>query len=545
MDKLDGKIFIRTVACGAANLKRHVKEVNDLNVFPIPDGDTGDNMLMTVMGGASVGIAELDKLSLASERVAGGMLLSARGNSGVILSQFFEGIKKGLAGLDEADADSLGLALLEGVRQAYSSVMTPTEGTVLTVMREASEYAARVNAENIEELFEAFLDEGRRSLERTTELLPVLKKAGVVDSGAAGLLYIVEGMLSGLTGEEIAETDGTVIDSCEPDLDAFGEDSVLEFGYCTELLLRLQRFKTDIRSFDVGIITDYLATVGESVVAVKNGSIVKLHVHTMTPQRVLDFCQRYGEFLKVKIENMSLQHNSTVTGDGPSGGQSAERKKYGVAVVASGEGLKEAFRERGADAIVDGGQSMNPSTEAFIAAFDKISADTVFVFPNNGNVILTAKQAASLYTKSDVRVIESRTVGAGYAALSMYDESVGDTDAIVDELNLAMEGVITAEISHCVRDAELDGRVMHKGDYIGFVGKSILGVSADRYDAVIKTVDKLGLSERDICILIRGKDADESEADRIAEYISLTYPDKELYIINGGQDVYDYIFVAE
>ena len=546
MNRIDGKTFIRMVASGAATLKAHVKEVDDLNVFPIPDGDTGDNMLMTVMGGVHIRGDGLDSLSFAAERVAGGMLLSARGNSGVILSQFFEGIKNGFSGINAADIKQLGKAFLDGVGKAYSSVMTPTEGTMLTVMREASEYAAEQNVTEIEDFLSAFIEEAKRSLERTPDLLPVLKKAGVVDSGATGLIYIAEGMLRGLMGEEISELPTQTYNTDEPDLDAFGEDSVLEFGYCTELLLRLQSFKIDIKSFDVSIISDYLATVGDSIVAVKNGSIVKLHVHTMTPHKVLLFCQEYGEFLKVKIENMSLQHNSTVT-DMPSSASTVERerKRYGIVAVASGEGLKQAFLDRGVDVIVDGGQSMNPSAEELIAAFDTVSAETVFVFPNNSNIILTAKQAASLYTKSDVRVIESRTIGAGYAAVSMYDESIGDTDAIVEELNFAMEDVVTAEVSHCVRDAEMDGVRMHKGDYIGFVGKHLLGVSADRYEAVIETVDKAGLKEHDICILIRGKDADETEADRIAEHISREYPGKELYTINGGQDVYDYIFIIE
>ena len=545
MREIDGKIFIRMVASGAQSLKAHVREVNELNVFPIPDGDTGDNMLMTIMGGARIKGEGLECLSLAAERVSGGMLLSARGNSGVILSQFFEGIKNGLSGLDTANAEELGYAFREGVRQAYSSVMTPTEGTILTVIREASDYAAERKPEQAEELLSGFIEEARRSLERTPELLPVLKKAGVVDSGAAGLIYIAEGMLRGLSGEEPEELEPSEHGTGELDLDAFGEDSVLEFGYCTELLLRLQSFKTDIPSFDVRIISDYLGTVGDSIVAVKNGSIVKIHVHTVTPHKVLAFCQQYGEFLKVKIENMSLQHNNTVA-DVSDGEQTPrERKKYGIVAVASGEGLKQAFLDRGVDVIVDGGQSMNPSAEELMRAFDAAMADTVLVFPNNSNIVLTAKQAAALYTKSDVRVIESRTIGAGYAALSMYDESIGDTDAIVEELNFAMEDVVTAEISHCVRDAEMDGVKMKKGDYIGFVGKHLLGVSADRYGAVIETVDKAGLKEHDICILIRGKDADEAEAERIAEYISREYRGKELYIINGGQDVYDYILIIE
>ena len=544
MKTLDGILFARMVGSGAANLKAHAKEINDLNVFPIPDGDTGDNMLLTMMGGVCHDDATSDALNEMANRVSSGMLLSARGNSGVILSQFFEGLKNGFSGLRSADTKDIGEAFRQGVIQAYSSVMTPTEGTILTVVREATEYACNQNADTPEAFLNAFIDEAKRSLARTPDLLPVLKKAGVVDSGAAGLIYIIDGMMKAVTGEDIAALGEVTDKAAELDLDAFGEDSVLEFGYCTELLVRLQNAKTDISAFDVKVITDYLRTVGDSIVTVRNGSIVKLHVHTMTPQKVLDFCQQYGEFLKVKIENMSLQHNNTVTEekDNP---PAKERKKYGVVATCSGEGLGEVFRERGADVIVDGGQSMNPSAEDFIAAFDEVNADTVFVFPNNGNIILTAQQAAHLYDKSDVRVIESATIGAGYAALAMYDTNSGDADTIADELKEAMEGVVTAEISHCVRDASIDGTDLHTGEYIGFVGKNLLAANDNRLTAVCETIDKIGFAGYDVCIVICGKEATEEEAEEIESFIHSHYRGKEVYIINGGQDVYDYILIVE
>ena len=542
MKTLDGILFARMINSGAANLKAHAKEINDLNVFPIPDGDTGDNMLMTMMGGVHHDTSSCDSLCEMADRVSSGMLLSARGNSGVILSQFFEGIKNGFTGLQTADTKEIGEAFCQGVKQAYSSVMTPTEGTILTVVREATEYACEQNTETPEEFLNAFIDEAKRSLARTPELLPVLKKAGVVDSGAAGLIYIVDGMMRAVIGEDIADFSEVSEKTQDLDLDAFHEDSVLEFGYCTELLVRLQNIKTDISAFDLKVITDYLQTIGDSIVTVCNGSIVKLHVHTMTPQKVLDFCQQYGEFLKVKIENMSLQHNNTVTEEKA---PAKERKPYGVVAVACGEGLKETFCERGADVIVDGGQSMNPSAEDFITAFDEVNADVIFVFPNNGNIILTAEQAAHLYDKSDVRVIESTTIGAGYASLAMLDTSSGDTDAIVEDLRMAMDGVITAEISHCVRDAAIDGKEIHTGDYIGFVGKEMLSVNESRLVTVCESIDALNFSKYDFCILICGKDATDEEAQRIEAYVKARYKNKELYIINGGQDVYDYIVIVE
>ena len=541
MRTLDGILFARMVNSGAANLKAHAKEINDLNVFPIPDGDTGDNMLLTMMGGVHKDF-DREVLCEAAERVSNGMLLSARGNSGVILSQFFEGIKNGFSGLHSADTKEIGEAFRQGVKQAYSSVMTPTEGTILTVVREATECACEQDADTPEAFLDAFIKEAKASLARTPELLPVLKKAGVVDSGAAGLIYIVDGMMKAVIGEDVSELTAFAGQQQELDLDAFNEDSILEFGYCTELLVRLQNAKTDIPSFDVKVITDYLQTIGDSIVTVRNGSIVKLHVHTKQPQKVLDFCQQYGEFLKVKIENMSLQHNNTVTEEKV---PAKERKKYGVVAVACGEGLKNTFRERGADIIVDGGQSMNPSAEDFIEAFDEVNADVIFVFPNNGNIVLTAQQAAHLYEKSDVRVIESTTIGAGYAALAMFDTGSGDTDAIVEDLRMAMDGVITAEVSHCVRDAVIDGKEIHTGDYIGFVGKEMLAVNENRLVTVCDSLDALSFSKYDFCILIYGKDATDEEAQRIEAYIKARYKNKELYIINGGQDVYDYILIVE
>lgn len=544
MKTLDGILFARMINSGAANLKAHAQEINDLNVFPIPDGDTGDNMLMTMMGGVRHDDTTSQGLNEMANRVSSGMLLSARGNSGVILSQFFEGIKNGFEGLQTADTKEIGEAFRQGVKQAYNSVMTPTEGTILTVVREATEYACEQNAESPEEFLNAFIEEAKRSLARTPELLPVLKKAGVVDSGAAGLIYIVDGMMRAVVGEDIEDFSDVAERAQELDLDAFNEDSILEFGYCTELLVRLQNIKTDISKFDVKVITDYLQTIGDSIVTVRNGSIVKIHVHTMTPQKVLEFCQQYGEFLKVKIENMSLQHNNTVTEEKDSAPKK-ERQKYGVVAVASGEGLKQTFIDHGVDVIVDGGQSMNPSAEDFISAFDEVNADVIFVFPNNGNIVLTAQQAANLYEGSDVRVIESTTIGAGYAALTMLDTNSGDTDAIAEELRMAMEGVITAEISHCVREASIDGMELHTGEYIGFVGKNLLAADDDRLATVCKTLEMIGFEKYDVCIVICGKEATAEEAEQIEKYIASNYKGKEVYIIDGGQDVYDYIMIVE
>lgn len=540
--RIDGVQFTRMVQRGAQSLRAHVASVNNLNVFPIPDGDTGDNMLLTILGGADAAVDTLS-VSEVSRRISDGMLLSARGNSGVILSQIFEGMAEGFEGMESADNEGIIKALRAGVAHAYNAVMEPTEGTMLTVVRCAAEYVATKPVAGPEELFRDLVAEAKRTLEKTPEMLPVLKKAGVVDSGGAGFVYIAEGMLKALTDGEATENFSIPkIGEASIDLNLFSEDSVLEYGYCTELLLRLQRCKTDIDTFEVSSLTDYLKGIGDSVVAFKTGSIVKIHIHTMTPDRVLAFCQRYGEFLKIKIENMSLQHNNTPTeGINVSVKPPREKKNYGVVAVASGDGIKSFFEESGADVIVDGGQSMNPSTEDFIRAFDETCAETVFVLPNNSNIILTAKQAAAMYEGSDIRVIESKTVGDGYAALSMLSVDSGDTDTIVRELTEAMDGVVTAEVSQSVRDTD----EVSAGDYIGFVGKDIIADEKTRLEAACKTVDSLSENEFDICIIARGKTVDEREGTELSSYVKTNYPSKEVYMIDGGQDVYDYIIIVE
>jgi DAK2 domain fusion protein YloV len=304
---LDGKMYAEMINAGAANLKAHAQEINDLNVFPIPDGDTGDNMLSTIMGGVSDTEEADESIGEAARRASDGMLLSARGNSGVILSQFFEGMAGGFKGMDEADSRAFAKAFQSGVAQAYGAVMVPAEGTILTVIREATEYASSRNTETPKEFLLEFIEEAKRSLERTPELLPVLKKAGVVDSGAAGLIYIIDGMIRAVCGETADLVSGVVAEKAQKiDLDAFGPDSVLEFGYCTELLLRLMNAKTDVDAFEVKTISDYLQTIGDSVVAVKNGSVVKIHVHTMTPYKVLEFCQQFGEYLTVHFSGAQI-----------------------------------------------------------------------------------------------------------------------------------------------------------------------------------------------------------------------------------------------
>ncbi len=542
-ETINGILLAKMIRKGAINLRSHVEEVNDLNVFPIPDGDTGDNMLMTCMGGVDRIDLDSSSISEVARSISDGMLLGARGNSGVILSQIFDGIAKGLGNEEKANCTLFKKVLRDGTESAYNAVMEPTEGTILTVMREATEYVSEREYTYPKNLLSDFIDQAKRTLEKTPDMLPVLKKAGVVDSGGAGLIHIVEGMVSVFSHEDDEEEELPVMRSAAPeelDYDLFTPDSVLEFGYCTEVLLRLQNAKTDIDSFSIDTIRDYLKQIGDSVVTFKNGSVVKVHVHTKTPDKVLAFCQQFGEFLKIKIENMSLQHNNLIS-EKEEVEEKALKKRYAVVAVACGEGIKNLFTERGADYIVDGGQSMNPSTQDFLDAFKSVNAESVFVFPNNGNVVLAARMAAGMYSDSKVYVIESHNIGEGYAALSMYNPESDSAEEIARDLTDAMSGVTTLHVSRSIRDAE----GVKSGDYIGFTGKDILFDDRDRMDTVVGSLGKIDPSSYDICLLIWGNDADCEEAEEIASAITKRFPGKEVYTVEGKQDIYDYILILE
>lgn len=537
-------LFYEILRGGAGNLERHVDEVNDLNVFPIPDGDTGSNMLLTSLGGANVAPKDEESLIDYARRVADGVLFSARGNSGVILSQFTEGIAEGIKKCDSSSEQYLTDVFRSGVKYSYAAVSEPVEGTILTVMREATDYAAEGGEVSLKGFLTDFVAGAKKSLATTPDLLPVLKKAGVIDSGGAGLIYIAEGMLSVLNGEAPSESISSFGKSNDAvDFDGFTEDSVLEFGYCTEVLLRLQNAKTDIEHFDASVIRNYLQTVGNSVVCFQNGSIVKMHVHTSEPYKVLEFLKQYGEYLSVKIENMSLQHNNLLSEAKDSARQ--DPKEFGVVAVAYGDGIKKAFREMGADVIIEGTNGKNPSVDEYVKAYDVVNAKTIFVLPDNGNAIMAARQAAELFSGSDIRVLESTNIGEGYAALSMLNFESHDADEIEAELNEAINGVICAAISKCVKDTEMDGFLLSAGQYIGFMGKKIVSADNDRQGTACMLLDMLDFADHEVCILIRGKNADEQEAEEIVAHVRQKHPMCETYILDGGQDVYDYVCVIE
>ncbi len=546
---LGGYLFAKMLRGGASELHANAEEVNRLNIFPVPDGDTGDNMTMTIESGvASLDNIDTDDLAEVLKVASRGMLLGARGNSGVILSQFFAGMAKGLENVEVADAKKLARALETGVEQAYASVMTPTEGTILTVARESVEYAVkRVNSKStVQSLFADLVNEMNASLARTPEILPVLSEAGVVDSGGAGLLYIIDGLNRVLNGEEIEEGESSSLPKpkmANVESSSFGPDSDMDYGYCTELLVQLMNKKIAKQPFDLDALKIFLASNGDSVVAFQTESIVKIHVHTLRPDRILKYMLNYGDFISVKIENMSLQHTET---QAEKVEEPAPRKKYGIVAVSSGDGISNLFRELGADAIVEGGQTNNPSTNDFIDAFEKINAENIFVFPNNGNIIMAAGQAAEIYEKAKIYVVPSKSIGAGYVAMSSMSFDFSEPEDLMNEASEAISRITSASVSPAIRDADMNGVHVTEGDTIGIIAKEIVISGPDKMVSTYGLIDIM-LADQDkfMITVFYGKDATTEERDKLAEYMLETYPMVEAYYVDGGQDIYPFLFVAE
>lgn len=558
--KMNGELYKELVINGAANLALHYKEVDALNVFPVPDGDTGTNMRMTIEAGANE-IKKFEEKSIyeVAKKLSRGMLMGARGNSGVILSQFFRGIYKGLAGFEEVQAKDLAKAFLSGVDQAYRAVMKPVEGTILTVARESAKKAYKTvkKGTTIESFFKILIDEAHSSLGRTPSLLPALQEAGVVDSGGAGLVYVFEGMLKALHGETVKPVDHVQAQAVVTN-GSFNADSELEYGYCTEFILQLQNKKVDPEKFDVKVIVEFLESLGDSIVALKDEDIVKVHVHTKTPGVVLNHCQQYGEYVTLKIENMSVQHSeSSVEDEGPKAVEDCDcpqcveirekqaRKKFAIVAVASGEGLIEVFKEIGVDYVVEGGQSMNPSAEDFVKGFDSLNAENIIVFPNNSNIVLTAEQAGKYYQNARVFVAPSKSLAQGYSALTMLDLSSGNIETIINDIKDVISNVTTGLVTYSIRNAEIEGVHINEGDYIGICNGKIVVSKEAKIDAVKGILESANALEKEIITIIYGKDVTEEELLEVQNLISENYPNLEVDTINGKQDVYSYVLSIE
>ena len=538
---IDGNSYIRMLLGGAAMLAIHMKELNALNVFPVADGDTGTNMLKTIEGGlAEAKKAESSSIGEISGHFARGILLSARGNSGVILSQIFAGINEVLEGHETVSAKILSQAYRQGIEKSYAAVQNPTEGTILTVFRESTEYVFERIDENstLEDFYRLHIEEARRSLETTKTILPALAEADVVDSGAAGYLYIAEGMHRALNGEEVQYSVEEGKADSSVNIDLFTRDSVMNYGYCTEFLLRLTTAKVDPDHFEVSNAVSILKELGgDSIVAYKQNDILKVHVHTFTPGDILSRMQAFGEFLTVKIENMNLGHTETE--------KKKSSKNFEVVAVSQGGGISALFKDMGADVIVPGGQSLNPSIEDFISAFEQCSANDIIVLPNNKNIILSANQAAKIYTDAKVHVLNTKNIAAGYSALSVITPGIKDVDALVSSAERAAGGVIDGEITVAVRDAVIDGKPIHVGDYLALSGGDVVSVSATAEDAVFDMLSNTDIELCEIITLFVGEHVSEECRASLTEKLKETYEDFEIVVYNGGQEVYDYLIAIE
>ena len=559
MKTITGKIFSEMVLNGYRDLKNHYEKVNDLNVFPVPDGDTGTNIAATLTGGVNaMKDANFDSIGDVAEKLAGGMLLGARGNSGVIISQFFQGISEALSNLKTANVTQFASALRSGTSKAYEAVVHPVEGTVLTVARESTVYIMDnlSHIDDFETLFEDLLREMRLSLDRTPDLLPVLKEAGVIDSGGAGLVYIMEGMGKYVVGEEVADAEfnGPTNSVATDEKIPFDENSVLDYGYCTEFILQLLNSKCDPKAFDLKEMIHFLEGIGDSIVALKQKTIVKVHVHTKEPWKAIQYAQKFGEFVTFKMENMSIQHNEKLLKEMPIEEEKptehivANEKRQAVQIVAvsPSPSITELFLNMGANQIVSGGQTMNPSADDFIRAFDAANADNIIVFPNNGNIILTAEQAGKLYGKSKVYVLHSKSVVEAYSALSMASFDGQDIDECIETMNDSMRGVVSAEISPAIRDSLNNGISIKKGDYMGILMNNIVSSSPDMMDTIKELLHKVPeIEEKSVFTIFYGEDADDTVKEGLQSLVKKDFPSLEMIEIQGNQTIYPLIFALE
>lgn len=542
MERISGKLFKDMLASGMNNLTNHSAEVDSLNVFPVPDGDTGTNMSLTFSSGVNDAIkVEEDHVGKVAKVLSRGLLMGARGNSGVITSQIFRGFFQSVEHLEDMDALQLAQALVNGSRVAYRAVMRPVEGTILTVVREAADYTyAYTVTEEITDcikVMEKMVLEANESLLRTPELLPVLAEVGVVDSGGKGLCIILEGFLSAMKGEVIAPSnDASSYDSAQTKIEG-GEE---EFGFCTEFILHLT--PTGIKHFSEEDFKNELATIGNSIVCVQDDDLVKVHVHTLEPQTAIKMGKRRGRFMKLKIENMQEQHDNILEKEEEEE-VVAEHKKYAIITVAPGKGIDAMFKELRADIVVGGGQTMNPSTEDFVSAIGKVNADHIIILPNNSNIVLAANQACQVCEDKDIHVLPTKTIPQGLSACIMFNPEVDIEDNLA-EMQEAIDHVKSGEVTYAIKDTTYEGLEIKKDEYMGIFGKAIVVSDPDMMASTKALLDKMLDEDSELVTLIYGDTATLEQAEEIAEYIEDT-SDTEVEIHEGNQPVYSFIVGVE
>ena len=539
---INGAELRRMIISAAASVEIHKQDLNELNVFPVPDGDTGTNMSMTIHAAAAdLRAAEDPGLYAASKVAASAMLRGARGNSGVILSLLFRGLSKKLKGNEECDGVLWAQALQAGVDAAYKAVMKPAEGTILTVSRLAAAKALEAAEENnyIEFVQEAAITEAKEALANTVNQNPVLKKAGVVDAGGKGWLLALEAMMCALKGEDVVAPEGGAETEVkeQADFSDFNTEDIT-FTYCTEFIVSRENQN------DPEKLREFLSSIGDSLVLVDDDEIIKVHVHTNDPGRALHEAIEYGSFVTVKVENMRLQHTEKVMSEKELAPKIAEpTKPIGVVSVCAGDGLADVFTNLGADAIISGGQTMNPSTQDILEAVNKVPAETVFVLPNNKNIIMAAQQVDAL-TPKNVVVISSKTVPQGVTAMLNFDPE-GTVEANTEAMTAALPTVETMQITYAARNSDFDGYDIHEGDYLAMVGSSLFGTSQDINVLLRSLAEKVRDEGKEYVTIYYGCDTKEKYAQKTADLFADICPEAEVNLINGGQPVYYYLISAE
>lgn len=550
LKEIDSKKFRDMVRVATHRLGRNAEFINSLNVFPVPDGDTGTNMNLTIESGAKA-VSENPSNSVGdlTESLAKGMLMGARGNSGVISSQLFRGVYKATQGMQTLNAQELANAFSNGVATAYKAVMKPVEGTILTVARVAAQEGANKanETDDVEEVMKAIVEGAKAALKTTPDLLPVLKQVGVVDSGGQGLLFIYEGFLEGLLGEDFADRYQPDEGEMDEMINAMHHQSVqsqlatqdIDHGYCTEIMVDLTADIPDKKPFNLEEFRDHLSKLGDSLLAVSDDEVAKVHIHTERPGAIFEYGSQFGQLGKIKIDNMRIQHETIVNNSE----EQQESVDFAVIAVASGNGIRKLFESEGVNRIISGGQTMNPSTQDIIDAIKKSGAKKAIVLPNNGNIVMAAKQAAEV-SDIPVGIVPTKTISQGLTAMLSFDAD--DTlENNVDNMTDSLEDVVSGEVTKANRDTTINGIEIHENDFLGIIDGDIQVAEKDLVQSTVDMVEKMLDEDSEIITVMFGRDSNKEEANQVVSALEEKHDDLEFEVHNGGQPVYNFLISVE
>lgn len=550
-NKINAKMLAKMFLAGAKNLEVKKEWINELNVFPVPDGDTGTNMTLTIMSAAKevVNLQDEDMMTIC-KAISSGSLRGARGNSGVILSQLFRGFTKTIREYEEIDIPTLATATEKAVESAYKAVMKPKEGTILTVAKGMADKARELSEEGCDDMelyFRQIIEYGDEVLAKTPDMLPVLKQAGVVDSGGQGLMQVMKGAFDAFLGREIDFTLEASKESTVKEGSASSVDQEIKYGYCTEFIILLNKTFNIKNEIDF---KEYLESIGDSIVVVADGDVVKVHVHTNDPGLAIQRALKYGALSNMKIDNMRLEHQEKVIKEQQMKEQEQKKepemphKEVGFIAVSVGEGMSEIFKGLGADYIIEGGQTMNPSTEDMLNAIDRVNADTIFILPNNKNIILAANQAKTMVEDKKIIVIPTKTVPQGITAIINYVPDMDPEDNAAT-MECEIKNVLTGQVTYAVRDTMIDDKEIKQGDYMGIGDSGILSVGRDMEEVTFNMIKAMMHDDLELISIYYGSDVSEEAAEAIKAKVEETYPDCDVELQMGGQPIYYYVISME